>query len=472
LKPPISLVVALLALAVLFSGTTVTAQDKPASLQDMSRYLEALSERVSPAVVQIFISRYSPTLGAEAGGIELYARQRGTGSGVVVDPSGYIVTNAHVVLGAERIRVLLPVPGKVLETTSSILKPKGQTVPAKLVGLDSETDVAVLKVEQTGLPHLEFGDSEALTAGQLVFAYGSPLGLETSVTMGVVSGVARQLAPDHPMIYIQTDASINPGNSGGPLVNTEGKVVGINTLILSQGGGNEGLGFAAPSNIVSSIYNQIRANGRVQRGQIGATVQTITPRMAKALGLSQTSGVIVGDVIPGSAADAAGMKVGDVILSMDGKPMENGRQFTVNLYQRTPGQMVSLRVVRNQANKTLRVEVSERTGDPTRFAGMVTIEENLVPRLGILVLDIDNDLKRMMPALRLEGGVLVAARAAGTSPWQNSLQPGDIIYALNRSPVTNLVGLKQLVANVPTGESVILQIERSRGLQYLPVELD
>ena len=472
MKPPISLGVVFLALVLLFSGTTVTAQDKPASLDDMSRYLEALSARVSPAVVQIFISRYSPTLGTEAGGIELFARQRGTGSGVVVDPSGYIVTNAHVVLGAERIRVLLPVPGEVLETTSSILKPKGQTVPAKLVGLDSETDVAVLKVGQTGLPHLEFGDSDALTAGQLVFAYGSPLGLETSVTMGVVSGVARQLEPDHPMIYIQTDASINPGNSGGPLVNTEGEIVGINTLILSQGGGNEGLGFAAPSNIVSHVYNKIRANGRVQRGQIGATVQTITPRMAKALGLSQTSGVIVGDVIPGGAADAAGMKVGDVILSMNGKPMENGRQFTVNVYQQTPGQTVSLSVVRNQANKTLRVEVSERRDDPTRFAGMVSIERNLVPRLGILVLDIDNDLKRMMPVLRLEGGVLVAARAAGASPWQNSLQPGDIIYALNRSPVTNLAGLKQLVANIPTGQSVILQIERSRGLQYLAVELD
>lgn len=472
MKAPARSILSVVVTVALFLGSAPLAQSQEVSLEEMSQSFQALSKRVSPAVVQIFVSRYAPTIGAEASGVELYSRQRGTGSGVIVDPAGYIVTNSHVVLGAERIRVLLATPGEVMEGSKSVVKPKGVVVNATLVGLDTETDLAVIKVEQSGLPHLLFGDSEALNAGQVVFAFGSPLGLETSVTMGVVSAVARQLELDHPMIYIQTDASINPGNSGGPLVNTQGDLVGINTLILSQSGGNEGLGFAAPSNIVKAIYTQIRETGRVHRGQIGASVQTITPRMAEALSMAQASGAIVGDVIPGSAADAGGLKVGDVILSMDGKPMENGRQFTVNLYQKRPGQSVSITVLRQMANKTLQIQVDERTDDPTKFASMVTLDENLISRLGILALELDKDLRRMMPPLRMDGGVLVASRAGGALPWQNSLKPGDVIHTINRQPVSNLDNLKSLVAGMPRGAVLVLQIERSRGLQYMTLELD
>jgi serine protease Do len=194
--------------------------------------------------------------------------------------------------------------------------------------------------------------------------------------------------------------------------------------------------------------------------------------MAQALSMSQSSGVIVGDVIPGGQADAAGLKVGDVILSLDGKPMENGRQFTVNLYQKQPGQMISITIVRNQANKTLQVEVDERTDDPSQFASMVTLDANLVSRLGILVLDLDKSMKRLLPALRMDGGVLVASRAAGALPWQNALEPGDVIYAINRQPISNLDAFKRLVAGLPPGAVVVLQIERNRGLQYMTLELD
>jgi serine protease Do len=290
--------------------------------------------------------------------------------------------------------------------------------------------------------------------------------------MGVVSGLARQLTPDSPMIYIQTDASINPGNSGGPLVNMAGEVVGINTMILSQSGGNEGLGFAAPSNIVSHVYKQIKEKGRVPRGQIGVSAQTITPALGKALGITQTTGVIIADVFPRGPAEAAGLQVGDVVVSMDDKPMENGRQFDVNLYQKAPGTSVTLRVVRNMANKTIRVDVEERRDDPLRFAGLVSMEENLVPKLGILVIDLDEQLRRRMPPLRKERGVIVAARSTGALPWQQALQPGDIIYSVNRQEVQSLAGLRSSIAQLSSGAPVVLQIEREGMLRYLTLEVN
>ena len=192
---------------------------------------------------------------------------------MIVDADGYIVTNAHVVTGAQRLRVDIPLP----VTGGSILAARSRTVDAAIVGIDLETDLAVIKVEERNLAALPFGDSDELRVGQLVLAFGSPLGLDNSVSLGVVSAIARQLEPESPMVYVQTDASINPGSSGGPLVDLRGRIVGINTLILSQAGGFEGLGFSAPSNIVRTVYEQIRRFGRVRRGDIGVRAQTVTP---------------------------------------------------------------------------------------------------------------------------------------------------------------------------------------------------
>jgi serine protease Do len=269
-----------------FSGYQAYSQDLDTiDLNRVSDLFEALSEEAGPSIVQVFASGYVVPQGCGQTG-NLITRQIQSGSGVILGEDGYIVTNAHVVNGAQRVQVLLArknngSPGRL------ILKPRGEAIDAEVLAIDSETDLAVLKIPVTGLPVLELGDSDELRSGQLVFAFGSPLGLDSSVSMGVISSVARQLRPDDPMIYIQTDASINPGNSGGPLIDTNGRVIGINTFILSQSGGKEGIGFAAPSNIVRNVYYQIRVSGRVRRGEIGVNAQTITPEIARGLGLSR-----------------------------------------------------------------------------------------------------------------------------------------------------------------------------------------
>ena len=316
------------------------------SLAALSDSLEGLSQRVGPAVVQIFVSGYAVGQGLVPSADALVSRQQGSGTGVLLDSAGYIVTNAHVVARAARVQVALPVSTTVGAERRSIIRPPGRLVGAQVVGTDLETDLAVLKVQvDDQLPFLELGDSEALSPGQIVMAFGSPLGLENSVSLGVVSAVARQLRLGDPMIYIQTDASINPGNSGGPLVDVNGRVVGISTFILSQSGGSEGLGFAVPSNIVRTVYEQMRQHGRVRRGAIGARVQTVTPELAEGLGLAQDWGVILADVYPRGPADAAGLRVGDIVLAMDGKPMENARQFQVNLYPHGVGETVRVEVL-------------------------------------------------------------------------------------------------------------------------------
>jgi len=223
------------------------------------------------------------------------------------------VTNAHVVRGSRKIQVKLA-PSVIFDQ-----EPMG-LLDGRLIGIDPEADLAVIKIERKGLPFLQLGNSSTLHQGQFVLAFGNPLGLESSVSMGIVSSTARQIRPDDVMVYLQTDAPINPGNSGGPLVDTEGRVIGINTFILSQSGGSEGLGFAIPSEIVAEIYAQIRKDGHVHRGQIGITVETITPVLVRGLQLSVNAGVIVSDVQSDSPADQAGVKTGDVIATIDGQP--------------------------------------------------------------------------------------------------------------------------------------------------------
>jgi serine protease Do len=333
-------------------ASTAFGQTAPraATAADLSSALEAAARLVAPAVVEIFTTWYEPGDGVLPRTADLVTTARASGSGVIVDADGYIVTNAHVVRGAHNVRVELAVPS----SGRSILATRSRTVTGQIVGVDQETDLAVIKVDATGLSALSFADSDDLEAGQVVLAVGSPMGLHNSVSLGVISAVARQLEPESPMIYVQTDASINQGSSGGPLVDLHGRIVGINTLIVSRAGGYEGLGFAAPSNIVRTVVEQLRKIGRVRRGDIGIRAQTVTPLLASGLRLARETGVLLADVIPGSPAARAGLAIGDVVLALDGKPMENGRQLQVGLYRHFVGDVVSLDVLRDERVLTVR----------------------------------------------------------------------------------------------------------------------
>lgn len=452
-----------------FPSAQATRTASPPTLESLSTAFEDLSRRVSPAVVQVVVTGYGAT-GEEAPSADaLLGLRRTGGSGVIVDAAGYIVTNSHVIEGARRVQVLLP---RVAGTGASILRPRAAAVEATIVGIDDETDLAVLKVAEKNLPALPLGDSDSLRQGQLVFAFGSPLGLENSVSMGIVSAVGRQLELDDPMVYVQTDAPINPGNSGGPLVDTNGRIVGINTLILSQGGGNEGIGFAAPSNIVRTVFEQIRAGGRVRRGTIGVYAQTITPTLASALRLPQSWGVILGDVLPQTPAAAAGLLVGDVVLSLDGKRMENGRQFEVNLYRRAVGDTVTVEVLRAGQTMKVPVAVAEREDDPTRFADLVSPDRNIVPRLGVLALDIDARIAAMIGERRMPYGVLVAARSADSPFGDQRLEPGDIIVSVNGAPVKALAELRSVVGRMAARSAAVFQVQRFGQLMFIAFELE
>jgi len=437
--------------------------------QDMSNHIQSLSEIVAKSVVQIFVTSYEPV--QKAGELQI-AKVRGSGSGVIVDQNGYIVTNLHVVRGAVKIKIILQKePNKNLDL-SSILKPVGDMVEGKIIGVDQETDLAIIKIEGTNFPYLQFGDSDELNPGQLVFAYGSPLGLTNSVSMGVVSSVARQLSPESPMIYIQTDASINPGNSGGPVVNMRGEVVGISTLIFSQSGGSEGIGFAAPSNIVQRVYEQIRLYGRVKRGTVGVNIQTITPYLAEGLGITQTWGVVVSDVYPGGTAYKAGLKPGDIILTLDGKIMENGRQFRVNLYGRSEGEKVKLEVLRGIERLTIYVEVMDIKERSQSFVNMVDLENHLIPNLGILGLELNDELLSLLPAVRTKNGVLVAALIGKINSWEGDLRTGDIINSVNNVPMYDFESLKKYTDEMDAGHICVVHLERAGQFKYVTLEID
>ncbi|PYT28773.1 MAG: peptidase S1 [Acidobacteria bacterium] len=443
----------------------------PDALRDLSTSLETLARRAGNAVVQIFSTGYAFSDEGDSGNASLLSRQRSSGSGVILSADGYIVTNAHVVQGGRRIRVQLPQsldqpPGH------SVLRPAGPILDAKTVGIDRESDLAVIKIGQTDLPFLRFGHSEDLRQGQIVLAMGNPLGLANSVSMGVVSSVARQLKPDDTMIYIQTDAPINPGNSGGPLLDTEGRVIGINTLILSQSGGSEGIGFAIPSNIVSNVVRQLQKDGHVHRGEIGVYAQTITPALATGLGLPRGWGALLGDVMPGGPADEAGLKIGDIALTLNDKVIENARQLEVNLYGRPIGDKVTLEVLRGDQKMRFDVAVIERDNDPQRFADLVKPEENIVSKLGIIGVEITAKIAEMVQDLRTPRGVIVAARAAGAPFFGAELHAGDVIYAVNGRPISSVASLRQALDDTKAGKPIILQIEREGRLKFLDLELE
>ena len=454
-------------LALLISPTLIFAQAtlKPGSLRELSASFEDLASKVRPAVVQIFSTGY--TTGEEEESTRtssLLSTQRSTGSGIILTEDGYIITNNHVVQGARKIEVLLH--------ASNPNPARREQIEAKLIGADHETDLAVIKIDRSKLPFLQLGDSNALRQGQLVMAFGNPLGLEGSVSMGVVSSARRRLRPEDAMVYVQTDAPINPGNSGGPLVDTDGRVVGVNTFILSQSGGSEGLGFAIPSNAVRNVFDQIKKDGHVHHGQIGIVAQTITPPMAKGLNLSQDWGVIAADVTPDGPADKAGLKVRDIILEVNGQNMINAPELETAIDRLKLSDIVALKVLHDGQEAEVSVPVIERDDDPQRFADQVDPEHNLVPKLGILGIEITDKIADMLPELRHDYGVVVAVRSPNPPYSGGSLQQGDVIYEINRTPVVTVKALRAELDRLKSGDSAVLQVQRNGKLMYIVIELE
>ena len=317
----------------------------------MNQAIDGLTRKVWPSVVQIMVTGYGARDDSGRGeGNTFMTRQRSMGSGFVIDPEGYIMTNAHVVSGAQRVQVVLP-PTNADGSLMSALSPKMTVLPARIIGVSSEIDLALLKVEGLKAPALPLATYRDVRQGETVFAFGSPGGLRNTLTHGLISAVARQTDPDSPLIYIQTDAPINPGNSGGPLVNVRGEVVGVNTFIMSQSGGNEGLGFAIPSATARTVFRQLKQYGQLRRQEVGMSLQTITHDMAASLGLERDSGVIVSDVWPNGPAEAAGVKIGDVLLSVDGQAAENLPTVNYFFRLRDSDQPVELVVLAGKTQK-------------------------------------------------------------------------------------------------------------------------
>jgi serine protease Do len=444
----------------------------PEVLRQLNSAMEGLVARVSPAVVQVLVSGLGPVDDRDRNDTALIARQQGIGSGVIVDPDGYIMTNAHVVEGAQRIRVLLPLPpgDSPLDVAPA---GKRHLVEAKLLGVHKESDLALLKIDETNLPTLPLGSDRYVRQGQLVFAIGSPEGLQNSVTMGVVSAVARQADPAKPMVYIQTDAPINPGNSGGPLVDMNGDVVGINTFILSQGGGSEGLGFAIPARVVKFVYKSLRKYGHVHRVEIKAGAQEISPDLAQGLGLAQSWGVIIDDVIPGGPADAAGLKVQDIVLSADDRRIETLPAFSAALYLHPTDQVLKLEVLRGTEKVTLHIPVLEKRDHMDALADITDRDTNLIPQLGILAVALTDQLRASLGVdLRIPTGVVVLARTAEFIGPETGLRQGDVIHTLNQRKIDSLDGLRAALHQLKPGDSVAMQIERDGGLQYVAFEME
>ena len=454
------------------SSATSQKNQPPAEdpLDQWNASVEGLVKKVWPSVVQIQVTSYGPREETERGNTNItVGRQRSVGSGFVIDADGYIMTNAHVVNGAQRIQVVLP-PENADGSLTTALSGKTRTIPARLVGFSSEIDLALLKIEAK-VPALPLATYTKVRQGEIVFAFGSPGGLRNTITRGIISAVARQTDPDSPLIYIQTDAAINPGNSGGPLVNAKGEVVGVNTFILSQSGGSEGLNFAIPCATARTVFRQFRQYGQLRRQEIGIGIQTITPTLAASLGLPRDFGVIVSDVLPGSPAESRGVKPGDVLVSIDGQPADNLPTVNYMFRLRDSADDVQLVVLRGNAQQSFSVPAVEIKSEFDKVSGMADPERNLVAPLGILGIEIDQRILSVAKGLRAPYGIIVAARAAGANT-EVALAVSDVIRELNGKPMNTLETLRSTLRSLPPGAPVTLQIQREGRLMYLTFALD
>jgi serine protease Do len=383
-------------------------------------------------------------------------REYSLGSGVIVNPEGYILTNNHVVSGATDVEVF----------TRDRKKFK-----ARVIGTDPKTDVAVLKVDATGLPALTLANSSRLKVGDIVFAIGDPFGIGETATMGIVSATGRGLggAIEHYEDFIQTDAAINPGNSGGALIDTHGDLVGINTAILSgDGGGNEGIGFAIPINMARRVMEQIVEHGKVIRGYLGVMIQPVDPDMAAAFGLSRGGGALVGDVTPGGPAAKAGLERGDVILELDGQPVSGPDDLSVRISQTAPGTTVHLKLFRDRAVREVSVTLGELPEKGEATSGSEG-GRSATALQGVHVQNLTPEIARELGLPAAATGVVVSDVDSSSPAAAAGLARGDVIQEVNRKRVLNVRQYEEALAGAGN-QTVLLLVNRGGTTHFVAIE--
>ncbi len=381
-------------------------------------------------------------------------RESSLGSGVILDPNGYIVTNNHVIAKADKIKV--------------VLSDKREFI-GKVIGTDPKTDLAVIKINAKKLPYIPLGDSDQLQVGEYVLAIGSPYGLKQTVTMGIVSAVGRSnvgIAAYED--FIQTDAAINPGNSGGALVNARGQLIGINTAIFSRSGGNTGIGFAVPANMARYVVNNLIKSGKVVRGWLGVAIQPVDRELAKQFGLKNAKGALVSDVIAGTPASKARLRSGDIIISFDGKTVDNPTTLRTIVAKTAVAKTVKVRIIRNRKSMVITVVTGEQPKRLTR-AGL-TPKEKQAESTALSGLEVRNltpslrDRLGLSPDIR---GVVITRVEAGSVAESKRLRPGDVIIRINRQRVRNLTDFNRITARLKKRDSVLLYINRAGNKSFV-----
>jgi len=416
---------------------SVTANARPASLTSEP----APGGEGDP--IQEFFRRFGPGFAQPPQG---GAIRRGEGSGFIVSPDGMVLTNAHVVSGADEVIV------KLIDR---------REFRAKVLGVDKQTDIAVLRIDAKNLPTVKLGDPAQTRVGDWVLAIGSPFGFENSVTAGIVSAKSRALPDGTYVPFIQTDAAVNPGNSGGPLFNLKGEVIGINSQIYSGTGGYQGLAFAIPIDVASKVQSQLVAHGKVTRGRLGVTIQQVNQALAASFGLDKPQGALVSSVEAGSPAAQAGIKAGDVILSIDGNEIRNSTDLPAAVADKQPGSRARLSVVRKGERLDIAVNVGQA---PEGKRASAQSEGKPQGRLGLAVRALSAEERR---AIGTQGGLVVEESTGAAA--KAGIQPGDVILAINGAPVSNVEQLRALTAKA--GKNVALLVQRADAKIFVPVEL-
>jgi serine protease Do len=370
-------------------------------------------------------------------------QQQGVGSGFVMSEDGYIVTNNHVIENADKIKVKFA---------------SGKEFTAKVIGLDSKTDLALIKIEGASDLHpLKLGNSDSLKVGSWVVAVGSPFGLEQTVTVGIVSAKGRVIGSGPYDNFIQTDASINPGNSGGPLINMNGEVVGINTAIIPNG---QGIGFAIPVNMAKEITPQLQKNGHVIRGWLGVSVQEVTPELAKSFGLKENKGALVAEVFKGTPAEKAGIEQGDIILGFNGKDVSDSKELPRMLASTPIGEKATIKLQRNGSTIERTVKVGEMEEEQTELA-----EDTTHKSLGLTVQEITPEIAQEL-GLEQDGGVVVSGVETGSPAYDAGIQTGDVIHSVNQKPVKDVADFVKKAKSARGQENILLLVQRGKNNLY------